>query len=115
MAVAAPTAADRLTAAAAPVAACALASQSSGGGVSEQRRSLRFEYRFQRKFITSRIGLIRLLRELFTPAPILLINRQVRMNSLENPDPQSLEFGRLVQPVRSLCISVLQYITKFSV
>ena len=38
----------------------------------------------------------RLLRELFTPVPILLINRQVRMNSLENPDPQSLEFGRLV-------------------
>jgi hypothetical protein len=61
--------------------------------VSEQRRPLRFEYRFQRRFIASRIGIIRLLREPLTPAPVLLINRQVRMNSLENPDPQSLEFG----------------------
>ena len=61
--------------------------------VSEQPRPFRFEYRSQRKFIASRIGIIRLLREPFTPAPILLINRKVRMNSLENPDPQFLESG----------------------
>jgi hypothetical protein len=63
--------------------------------VSRRWRAIRFQYRSQRKFITSRIGIIRLLREPFTPAPILLINRKVRMNSLENPDPQFLEVGRL--------------------
>ena len=62
--------------------------------MSGRRRTLRFQYRSQCKFVTSRIGIIRLLCEPFTPAPVLLINRQVRMNSLENPDLQSLEFGR---------------------
>jgi hypothetical protein len=57
-------------------------------------RTLRLQYRSQGSFIPSRIGLIRLLRELLTPAPILLINRKVRMNSLQNPDPQTLEFRR---------------------
>ncbi len=59
-----------------------------------KRRPVRFEYRPQRHFIMPRVGIVRLLCQPLTPAPVLLIHRQVRMHSLQNPDPQSLEFGR---------------------
>jgi len=64
-------------------------------GVPGLRRAVRFQYRSQGDFIASRIGIVCLLCEPFTAAPILVIHRQVRMHSLEHPDPQFFEFGRL--------------------